>query len=197
MRPTRIKGIICMKSFIIMMLCFLAFTGCTSKTNTTESSEPKAELNPDATSGSEKNYPKYDMNDFDTKALAQIMVEEKEAGVPNDSAFAAFFHRCGMEYGEWPKESEEIRPYSFGMEGFYKIYSNQSYIAVNSIYDSDDGKQHHKIEIEFSEEDTNRLQWMIVQLRKFGMKDVESEAVKLEGKGLLCIGMRGRLSLLY
>lgn len=182
-----------MKSFIIMMLCFLAFTGCTSKTNTTESSEPKAE----STSGSEKNYPEYDMNDFDTKALAQIMVEEKEAGVPNDSAFADFFHRCGMEYGEWPKESEEIRPYGFGMEGFYKIYSNQFYIAAISFYNSDDGKQHHEMKIIFSEEDTDRLQWMIVQLRDFGMKDVESEAVKLEGKGLLCIGMRGRLSLLY
>lgn len=181
-----------------MMFCFLAFTGCTSKTNTTESSEPTA----DATSGSEKSYLEYDMTDFDIKELAQIMEDEKEAGVPNDSAFADFFHRCGMEYGEWPKEHEEIRPYGFGresprMEGFYKIYSNQSYNTVNSIYDYDDGKQHHKIEIEFSEKDTDRLQWMIVQLREFGMKDMESEAVKLEGKGLLCIGMPGRLELRY
>lgn len=38
---------------------------------------------------------------------------------------------------------------------------------------------------------------MIVQLRAFGMKDVKSEAVKLEGKGLKCLGMPGLLEISY
>ena len=44
---------------------------------------------------------------------------------------------------------------------------------------------------------TDMLQWMIVRLRSFGMKDMESEASKLEGKGLRFLGMPGRISIGY
>ena len=167
-----------------MVISVLTFASCTSKTN---AANTEIELQQDTTIVCEYTY---DMKDFDTKELAELLVKEKKAGEPNDSAFAVFFQQSGMEYGELPNER--------GKEGFYKTYSNRNYLKVVSDYRKDGNeKKHHSVKIYFPENDTDRLQWMIVQLRAFGMKDVKSEAVKLEGKGLKCFGMPGLLEISY
>lgn len=148
----------------------------------------------------EKDYPNYSMCDFDTKELAELLVSEKRAGVANDSVFANFFRSCGMEYGDMPKEFSHYLEHKFHeMKGYYKIYSGKnSYIKAISVYEkSEDGKMHHTIGIEFPKEDTNRLQWMTVKLRAFGLKDERSEAVKLKGKGLRAFGMKGFFEIKY
>ena len=140
------------------------------------------------------------MRDLDTKKLAELLVKEKKAGVPNDSVFADFFHRCGMEYGELPKEYRDFLEYKYYVwEGYYKIYSGQkAFIKAISVYDkSEDGKLHHTIGIAFPERDTNRLQWKTVQLRAFGMKDVGSGTSILEGKGLRGLRRRGFFEISY
>ena len=184
-----------MKSFPIIIVGILAFVSCTGKTNATN---VETELQQDTTTVSEKDYPKYDMGDFDTKELAELLVKEKRAGESNDSTFADFFRRCGMEYGELP-EGDSFLEYKYHVsEGYYKIYLEKTYIKVISIYDkSEEGKLHHTIAISFPRGDTNRLQWMTVQLRAFGMRDVRSEAVKLEGKGLRGLGIRGYFEISY
>ena len=184
-----------MKFFTIIIVSILAFVGCISRTN---AANAEAELQQDTTNVCKKNYPKYDMRDLDTKELAELLVNEKRAGEPNDSAFTDFFCRCGMEYGVLP-EVDSFLEYKYHVsEGYYKIYLEKTYIKVISIYDkSEEGKLHHTIAISFPRGDTNRLQWMTVQLRAFGMRDVRSEAVKLEGKGLRGLGIRGYFEISY
>ena len=137
-----------------------------------------------------RTLPDFNYQDIDIKELAQLLVEDKKSGEPNDSTFVDFFLRCGMEYGELPDGS--------GMKGFCKNYANGSFIIITSeCGEFEEGVNHHKIDIHLNSNDTDRLQWMIVQLRAFGMKDVESEAVKLEGEGLSCIGLPGQLTIGY
>ncbi len=184
-----------MKSFPIIIVGILAFVGCTAKTNATNVEEKSQQ---DTTTVSEKDYPKYDMGDFDTKELAELLVKEKRAGESNDSAFADFFRRCGMEFGELP-EGDNFMEYKYHVsEGYYKIYKGKAFIKAISVYDkSEEGNLHHTIAISFPRGDTNRLQWMTVQLRACGMRDVKSEAVKLEGRGLHGSGMRGFFEISY
>lgn len=184
-----------MKLFPLIIVGILAFVGSTSRTN---AANKEAELQQDSTIVCKKDYPKYDMSDLNTKELAESLEKEKRAGVPNDSAFADFFRRCGMEYGVLP-EVDSFLEYKYHVsEGYYKIYLEKTYIKAISIYDkSEEGKLHHTIAISFPRGDTNRLQWMTVQLRAFGMRDVRSEAVKLEGKGLRGLGMRGYFEISY
>ena len=146
----------------------------------------------------EKNYPVYNMRDFDTKELAELLVKEKRAGEPNDSAFADFFRRCGLEYGELPKGDSFLEYKYLVREGYYKIYIDKAFIMAISVYhESEDGKLHHTIAIAFPKDDIDRLQWMTVRLRALGMKDVRSNAIKLEGKDLCGLGMRGFFEISY
>ena len=179
----------------LIIVGILAFVGFTSRTN---AANAEVELQQDSTAVCEKDKPKYDMRDLDTKKLAELLVKEKRVGEPNDSAFADFFRRCGMEYGELP-EVDSFLEYKYHVsEGYYKMYLEGPFIMAISVYDkSEDGKLHHTIAISFPRGDTNRLQWMTVQLRAFGMREVRSEAVKLEGKGLLGFGMRGYFEIRY
>ncbi len=194
MRPTRIRVFFRMKMVSFLIICILGCFSCTSKTNTTDSEK---ELRQETTIVSEKVYPKYDMSDFNIKELAELLVKEKKAGVSNDSAFADFFRRCGMEYGEFPEERRGYLEHKFDIcEGFYKIYLDQkAFIKAISIYDkSEQGDLHHSVGVEFPEEDIDRLQWMIVQLRAFGMN---GEAGILEGNGLYGFYSRGYLVISY
>ena len=182
------------KRLIIYVLTFVGFSYCVSSTFA------EVELQQDTTCFYEKDYPNYNMCDFDTKELAELLVNEKRAGVANDSAFANFFCRCGMVYGDMPRDFSNYLEYKFHVrKGYFKIYSgNNAYIKATSVYEkSEDGKMHHTIGIEFPKEDTNRLQWMTVKLRAFGMKDERSEAVKLKGKGLRAFGMKGFFEIKY
>lgn len=146
----------------------------------------------------EKDYPVYNMRDFDIKELAELLVKEKRVGEPNDSAFADFFRRCGLEYGELPKCDSYLEYKYHVREGYYKIYIDKSFIkAISVYYKSEDGKLHHTIAIAFPKDDIDRLQWMTVQLRVFGMKDVKSDAIKLEGYNLRGLGMRGFFEISY
>ena len=129
----------------------------------------------DSTTVRQKDYPQYDMRDFDTKELAELLAKEKKDGKLNDSAFADFFRRCGMEYGELPKEYNST---DYSRNGYYKIYSEQEPFikAICDYKKGNNGKIVRFVRVNFHEKDTNRLQWMIVRLRAFGMMDVNGEA---------------------
>lgn len=188
-------AVMCMNFYSSIIIFILTLVCCISKLNATSSD---AELQQDRMTVSEQDFPKYDMRDLDTKELAELLMKEKRVGVPNDSAFADFFRRCGMEYGELP-EGDRFLEYKYHVsEGYYKIYKEKASIkAISVYYKSEEGIIHHTIAISFPKGDTNRLQWMTVQLRAFGMRDVRSEAVKLEGKGLRGFGMRGYFEISY
>jgi len=186
-----------MNSFSMMMIGLLFHLGTTAMIN---AADTETDWQQDTTVVCKKDYPKYSMTDFDTKELAELLLKEKMSGKPNDSSFADFFRRCGMEYGKLPEEYHGYLEHrNKVVEGYYKIYSGKkAFIKVISVYDkSEDGKLHHTIEIEFPKSDVNRLQWMTVQLRAFGMKDMRSEAVKLEGRGIRGLGMRGFFKISY
>ena len=180
-----------MRNIIGMMICLLTLTGCSSKANKDlQNEEAENELISDTTNLSQKDYPNYSYSDFDTKTLAELLEKEKSTGLPNDSSFTNFLKRCGMEYGDLPEGKAK--------KGFIKTYSDHSCLKVISDYrNGDDGKMHHILTILFPEDDANRLQWMTVQLRAFGMKDVKSESVNLQGKGLRCLGKPGRMEIDY
>lgn len=187
-----------MKKITLITICtFLAFIGCSQ--NDVQKSEINGQrrmTQSDTLKNGEQNLPKYDYRDFNIKELAQLLVEEKKSGTPNDSVFTNLFIRNGMQYGEMPKEYRYLQHHF--RRGFYKIYSNHYFIKIVSNVEKDDaGIYHHEIYIDMDKRQTDMLQWMIVQLRSFGMKDLESEAAKLEGKGIRFFGMPGRISIGY
>lgn len=180
-----------MKRNTFFIVGIITFWGCISNNSPqTDSVHKEQEELMDDMKGSTQILPEYDYRDIDTKELAQLLVEAQNTGELNDTAFANYFHSCGMEYGELPVE--------YGLEEFFKVYSNHKILkAVLDRSVGEDGNKHLQIDIEFDRDDTDRLQWMIVQLRAFGMKDVNSEAVELEGKGLRCLGIPGKLTIGY
>lgn len=154
-----------MKRLTLNLFCVLALaSACTSK-NGQASNTDAQETKSDTLETGVKDLPEYNFRDFDIKELAQLLFNEKRTGVTNDSSFIDFFQRCGMQYGELPD--------GHGNKGFFKIYSDGSVMkAVSLRKEYTDGKRTHFILIKFPKRDTNRLQWMIVQLRAFGMRDL-------------------------
>lgn len=120
---------------------------------------------------------------LDTKRLAEILSKEKKTGIVDDSVFVIYLDSLGF------KKSEQVdNRYRRGSAlSFYKKAKNRNKefdIIVRLITRDDDDTIGHSIDIKA--EDNGTWWWMIIQLKKFGMKVTEGdgEFMDLKGKGL-------------
>lgn len=155
----------------------------------TEADAQEAETDSLETDKQERS--EYDWANFDIIELADLLVNEKKAGMSNDSIFADFFKRCGIEYFEEPMSCYE----NVKTRGFV----DEKRVAVSYYDNSEDGEMHHAIRIFFHYKDKYRLHWMAKQLISYGMKDLDpnSKNIKLQGKGLKGYGEYGFFEIRY
>ena len=127
------------------------------------------------------------------KVLANMMLQEKKAGVLDDAPYIAYLvDSLGYtlkidsaemrRYGKYYQEA--VKNGHIG-KVFTKVLNHNSSIQLDlSSQDHDDGRLLRSIEIRPT--DRTMIWWVVVRLKEFGLKQTEGDGafVDLKGKGL-------------